>query len=266
MAHEITVPRSAGRWKKAPSAAGSRRTATGVREGDELFILESDKASEAVAALDAGILRIGRRRAAAGRHREGRAALGYLVAPGEATPLGAVAAAVAAAGERQATSPVGPAGRRPPGPASRSARAPGASRANSASIARSSTAAAARGASWSATSARRGPYDGGRSRVPLSPDPPAHRGADGGQRPHHRPGDADDEGRRDAASGNSASGARRKGGPLPRLHRVDPVRHREGAPAAPAPQRPLAGRRASSVCRHPRRRRRRYRRPGWSCR
>jgi pyruvate dehydrogenase E2 component (dihydrolipoamide acetyltransferase) len=90
MAHEITVPRLG--WTMEEGTFGGWLKADGdtVREGDELFVLESDKASEAVTALDAGILRIG------GGPRQGDVVkvgqrLGYVVALGEATPAAEIA-------------------------------------------------------------------------------------------------------------------------------------------------------------------------------
>jgi pyruvate dehydrogenase E2 component (dihydrolipoamide acetyltransferase) len=86
MAHEITVPRLG--WKMEEGTFGGWLKADGdkVREGDELFVLESDKASESITAIDAGILRL-----IAGGPQTGDVVkvgqrLGYLVAPGEATP------------------------------------------------------------------------------------------------------------------------------------------------------------------------------------
>jgi pyruvate dehydrogenase E2 component (dihydrolipoamide acetyltransferase) len=104
MAHEITVPRLG--WTMEEGTFGGWLKADGdtVREGDELYTLESDKASEAITALDAGALRI-----AADGPRQGDVVkvgqrLGYLVAPGEAVPSAPTPAATAAVKASEPTS------------------------------------------------------------------------------------------------------------------------------------------------------------------
>ena len=59
MAHEITVPRLG--WTMEEGTFGGWLKADGdtVREGDELFVLESDKCERGGHGPDAGILRIG---------------------------------------------------------------------------------------------------------------------------------------------------------------------------------------------------------------
>ncbi len=104
MAQEITVPRLGWTMEEGTFGGWLKADGDAVREGDELFVLESDKASEAVTALDAGILRI-----AAGGPRQGDVVkvgqrLGYVVAPGEATPSEQAAAPAAVAKERERTS------------------------------------------------------------------------------------------------------------------------------------------------------------------
>ncbi len=93
MAHEITVPRLG--WTMEEGTFGGWLKADGdeVREGDELFTLESDKATEPITAIDAGILRI-----PADGPRQGDVVkvgqrLGFLVAEGEAAPVNSKAAA-----------------------------------------------------------------------------------------------------------------------------------------------------------------------------
>src|SRR5207244_5005321 len=76
-----------GGWLKADGDS--------VREGDELFVLESDKASEAVTALDGGILRIPGDGPRQGDVVKVGQRLGYLVAPGEALPPAPVEAPAA---------------------------------------------------------------------------------------------------------------------------------------------------------------------------
>jgi pyruvate dehydrogenase E2 component (dihydrolipoamide acetyltransferase) len=104
MAHEITVPRLGWTMEEGTFGGWLKADGDAVREGDELFVLESDKASEAVTAIDAGALRI-----PAGGPRQGDVVkvgqcLGYLVAPGEEVPSGAPASPVAVAGQREAAS------------------------------------------------------------------------------------------------------------------------------------------------------------------
>jgi pyruvate dehydrogenase E2 component (dihydrolipoamide acetyltransferase) len=103
MAQPITVPRLGWTMEEGTFGGWLKADGDSVREGDELFVLESDKASETIAALDAGLLRI-----SAGGARQGDVVkvgqrLGYLVAPGEATPSEAAAVPVAIPKEHQAT-------------------------------------------------------------------------------------------------------------------------------------------------------------------
>ncbi|HKI31714.1 MAG TPA: dihydrolipoamide acetyltransferase family protein [Gemmataceae bacterium] len=105
MAHEITVPRLGWTMEEGTFGGWLKADGDSVREGDELFVLESDKASEAVTALDAGILRI-----PADGPRQGDVVkvgqrLAHLVAPGEAVPSAAVTAPSAAV-ERETTTTV----------------------------------------------------------------------------------------------------------------------------------------------------------------
>ena len=86
MAHEITVPRLGWTMEEGTFSGWLKADGDVVREGDELFVLESDKASEAVTAIDTGILRM-----IAGGPQQGDVVkvgqcLGYLVAPGEEIP------------------------------------------------------------------------------------------------------------------------------------------------------------------------------------
>jgi pyruvate dehydrogenase E2 component (dihydrolipoamide acetyltransferase) len=118
MAREITVPRLG--WTMEEGTFGGWLKADGdrVREGDELFLLESDKASEAITALDEGTLRIAPDGPRKGDVVSVGQRLGYLVGPGEPTPFTPAAAparaAPAAAPVVTAAPEVGP-----PGPARR---------------------------------------------------------------------------------------------------------------------------------------------------
>jgi pyruvate dehydrogenase E2 component (dihydrolipoamide acetyltransferase) len=99
MAHEITVPRLGWTMEEGTFGGWLKPDGGAVREGDELFVLESDKASEAITALDAGTLHIVPGGPAQGDVVKVGQRLGYLLAPGEATPTTeptAVAPAVAA--------------------------------------------------------------------------------------------------------------------------------------------------------------------------
>lgn len=106
MAREITVPRLG--WTMEEGTFGGWLKADGetVREGDELFLLESDKASEAVTALDAGTLRIPANGPAKGDTVQVGQCLGYLVAPGEALPLVSAPAPAVAPTTRSEPTPV----------------------------------------------------------------------------------------------------------------------------------------------------------------
>ncbi len=86
MAREITVPRLGWTMEEGTFGGWLKTDGDAVREGDELFLLESDKATEAVTALDAGVLRI-----PSGGSRKGDLVtvgqcLGYLVEAGETMP------------------------------------------------------------------------------------------------------------------------------------------------------------------------------------
>src|SRR5579885_761876 len=97
MAHEISVPRLGWTMEEGTFGVWLRADGEAVREGDELFLLESDKASEAVTALDAGILRILADGPGRGDTVKVGQRLGYLVPPGEALPSSDIAAPAAAA-------------------------------------------------------------------------------------------------------------------------------------------------------------------------
>jgi pyruvate dehydrogenase E2 component (dihydrolipoamide acetyltransferase) len=86
MAKEITVPRLG--WTMEEGTFGGWLKADGdtIREGDELFVLEGEKATETITSLDGGTLRV-----APGGPRSGDTVrvgqrLGYLVEAGEAAP------------------------------------------------------------------------------------------------------------------------------------------------------------------------------------
>jgi pyruvate dehydrogenase E2 component (dihydrolipoamide acetyltransferase) len=103
MANEITVPRLG--WTMEEGTFGGWLKADGdtVREGDELFVLESDKAGEAVAALDAGILRIPGDGPQQGDVVKVGQRIGYLVASGEAMPAAVPSPAAAVTASQPTT-------------------------------------------------------------------------------------------------------------------------------------------------------------------
>jgi pyruvate dehydrogenase E2 component (dihydrolipoamide acetyltransferase) len=103
MANEITVPRLGWTMEEGTFGGWLKTDGDSVREGDELFTLESDKASEAITALDAGILRVPADGPRPGDVVKVGQRLGYLVAPGEAVPAAEVAVAATV---RETTSPV----------------------------------------------------------------------------------------------------------------------------------------------------------------
>jgi pyruvate dehydrogenase E2 component (dihydrolipoamide acetyltransferase) len=100
MAHEITVPRLGWTMEEGTFGGWLKADGDSIREGDEVFVLESDKASEAVTAIDAGILRIPPDGPRQGDVVKVGQRLGYLVAPGEEAPVAPVAASSAVAAER----------------------------------------------------------------------------------------------------------------------------------------------------------------------
>jgi pyruvate dehydrogenase E2 component (dihydrolipoamide acetyltransferase) len=93
MAREVTVPRLGWTMEEGTFGGWLKADGDSVREGDELFLLESDKATETITALDCGILRIPSDAPRQGDTVRVGQRLAYVVAPGEATP--AVAAATA---------------------------------------------------------------------------------------------------------------------------------------------------------------------------
>jgi pyruvate dehydrogenase E2 component (dihydrolipoamide acetyltransferase) len=104
MAHEITVPRLGWTMEEGTFGGWLKADGDAVREGDELFVLESDKATETITAIDAGILRI----AASGPRQSDVVkvgqCLGHLVAPGEEVSTAAPAPRAARTGERETVS------------------------------------------------------------------------------------------------------------------------------------------------------------------
>jgi pyruvate dehydrogenase E2 component (dihydrolipoamide acetyltransferase) len=106
MAQEITVPRLGWTMEEGNFGGWLKADGESVREGDELFVLESDKASEAITALDAGLLRIPADGPQQGDVVKVGQCLGYLVAPGEAIPsAGAPSAAAQTAAPKAKPAP-----------------------------------------------------------------------------------------------------------------------------------------------------------------
>jgi pyruvate dehydrogenase E2 component (dihydrolipoamide acetyltransferase) len=101
MAHEITVPRLGWTMEEGTFGGWVKADGDSVREGDELFVLESDKASEAITALEPGILRIAPDAPRQGDVVKVGQRLGYLVGPGEAVPSGGAKLAAVAVHERE---------------------------------------------------------------------------------------------------------------------------------------------------------------------
>src|SRR5262245_12337446 len=107
MSHEIRIPRLGWsmeegtfvRWLKGPGET--------VRVGEPLFELEGEKATEAIEAVDAGILYVLPDAPAPDSVVAVGTLLGYLLAPGESPPAARPTPAAPAAGEspRQASAP-----------------------------------------------------------------------------------------------------------------------------------------------------------------
>src|SRR5919201_3270792 len=91
MARPISIPRLG--WTMEEGTFGGWLKADGepVRAGEELFVVESDKANEPVQALDEGVLRIAPGGPKAGDAVRVGQVIGYLVAEGEAVPVEAPA-------------------------------------------------------------------------------------------------------------------------------------------------------------------------------
>src|SRR5919204_1583398 len=92
VARPVSIPRLG--WTMEEGTFGGWLKADGepVRVGEELFVLESDKANEPVQALDEGVLRIAPGGPKAGDGVRVGQGIGYLVAEGEALPVEAPAA------------------------------------------------------------------------------------------------------------------------------------------------------------------------------
>lgn len=83
MAFPITVPRLGWEMEEAVFVEWLKKDGEAVKEGEPLFVLESDKAVQEVEAIDSGILRIPPDGPNQGDIVPVGAVLGYLVAPGE---------------------------------------------------------------------------------------------------------------------------------------------------------------------------------------
>ena len=115
MAIDVTLPRQGWSMEEAAFVEWIKKDGDTVKAGEPLFAVETDKAVQEIESLDAGILRL----TANSPKKEDKVrvgdVLGYLVAPGEATPTGKAAMAVSEPGDLSDTVQ-GPAAveRRPP--------------------------------------------------------------------------------------------------------------------------------------------------------
>src|SRR4051812_29444808 len=87
MAVPVTVPRLGWSMEEGTFVEWLKSDGDRVRPGDPLFALESDKATEAVEALDAGILRIPADGPKAGDTVKVGQVIGYVAEEGEAAPV-----------------------------------------------------------------------------------------------------------------------------------------------------------------------------------
>ena len=83
MAIEITVPRLGWTMEEGTFVGWLKQAGERVKEGEPLFIIEGDKATEEVAATDSGVLHIPPGSPATGSDVRVGALLGYLLAEGE---------------------------------------------------------------------------------------------------------------------------------------------------------------------------------------
>jgi pyruvate dehydrogenase E2 component (dihydrolipoamide acetyltransferase) len=86
MAHPITVPRLGWTMEEGTFVQWLKQEGEPVKAGEQLFILEGEKAAQEVESIDSGILRIPPDAPQPGATVAVGALLGYLLGPGEATP------------------------------------------------------------------------------------------------------------------------------------------------------------------------------------
>src|SRR5213596_613615 len=87
MAIPITVPRLGWNMEQGVFVGWLKADGAAVRAGESLFSLESEKATEDIECLDAGILRIAPNGPRQGDTIAVGAVIGYLVQPGETVSL-----------------------------------------------------------------------------------------------------------------------------------------------------------------------------------
>jgi len=105
MAIEITLPRQGWSMEEAVFVEWLKKDGDEVRVGDPVFSVETDKAVQEIESLDAGILRLTPKSPKKDDTVRLADVLGYLVAPGEATPTGDIARATAASSAATAIVP-----------------------------------------------------------------------------------------------------------------------------------------------------------------
>jgi pyruvate dehydrogenase E2 component (dihydrolipoamide acetyltransferase) len=91
MAIEVTLPRQGWSMEEAAFVEWLKKDGETVKAGEPLFSVETDKAVQEIESLDEGILRLTPSSPKAGDKVRVADVLGYLVAPGEATPSVALA-------------------------------------------------------------------------------------------------------------------------------------------------------------------------------
>jgi pyruvate dehydrogenase E2 component (dihydrolipoamide acetyltransferase) len=97
MAIAITIPRLGWNMEEGVFAGWLKRDGDSVREGEPLFSLEGDKATQDVESIDPGILTIPPTAPSVGDKVHVGATIGYLLEPGEAGPIDAPATTTGAA-------------------------------------------------------------------------------------------------------------------------------------------------------------------------
>lgn len=87
MAVEVLVPRLGWTMEEGTFGGWLRKDGDEVQEGDPLFVLESDKATQEVESIEGGVLRILGSAPESGAIVPVGALLGYIVQPGESVPV-----------------------------------------------------------------------------------------------------------------------------------------------------------------------------------
>jgi len=103
MSVEIRIPRLGWSMEEGTLVEWLKRDGDRINKGDALFVLESDKAAQEIESFDQGVLRIPPDGPSPGDTVKVGQLIAYLVAEGEAAPIGGVSSTVKTASERAVT-------------------------------------------------------------------------------------------------------------------------------------------------------------------